>query len=144
MAPLSDAPPAEDLLRVTPAGHLLPTEGAGKRPVLGPAVMQGLDGFRHDTSSGLFGMAAGSFSGGLPPQLAWCRDLASRYLGEICHTPADTAHIAYVRQKDMKEVRTEQILGPDITKESYLQKQEKSIFKYRKLQEIDVRNTNNR
>jgi non-specific serine/threonine protein kinase len=93
MARLSDAPPAEDILRVTPTGHLLPTNEAGQGPALSPAVLQALDGFRHDTASGLFGMAAASFSGGLPPQLAWCRDLASRYLGEVCHTPSGTGHL---------------------------------------------------
>ena len=92
MARLSDAPAAEDLLRITPTGHLLPIQQVGK-PALSPAVMHALDGFGHDTASGLFGLAAGSFSGGLPSQLAWCRDLASRYLGEICHTPVDTAHV---------------------------------------------------
>ena len=82
--------------------------------------MQGLDGFRHDTSSGLFGMAAGSFSGGLPPQLAWCRDLASRYLGEICHTPADTAHIEPVPAPSASDLAELALSAPPMPGAEYL------------------------
>ncbi|HET6452160.1 MAG TPA: DEAD/DEAH box helicase, partial [Spirochaetia bacterium] len=77
----------------TPSGRILPAHESSEGLGLNASVVRVLEAFRDDTSSGLFDLAARSFSGGLPPQLAYWRGFASRYLGDICHTPAGTNHM---------------------------------------------------
>jgi superfamily II DNA or RNA helicase len=120
MAQVPDVPVAEDLLRVTPAGHLLPTREAGQGPALGSSLTQTLDAFRRDPAAGLFDLAARSFSGGLPPQLAWWRGLASRYLGEICHTPAGTGHLEPVPAPSASDLAELALSAPPMPGAEYL------------------------
>jgi hypothetical protein len=120
MASPANVPPTEDLLRVTPAGHLLPSSKADEGPTLGPDVSRALDALRGSAPSGLFELAARSFRGGLPSQLAWWRDLASRYLGEICHTPAGTAHLEPVPAPPPSDIAELLLSAPPMPGAEYL------------------------
>ena len=87
----ADALSSSDLLRVTPAGHLLAVERTAQTGGVSAAITRVLEAFRRGGAQGLFELAAHSVSGGLTPQLAWWRDFAGRYLAEACHMPATTA-----------------------------------------------------
>jgi len=88
---VADTVASPDLLRITPAGHLLPAEQPEHVRQASPAIRRILDAFRRSSAQGLFELAAHSASGGLPPDLAYWRDFAGRYLAEVCHTPAGIA-----------------------------------------------------
>jgi superfamily II DNA or RNA helicase len=89
---MASASVAQDYLRLTPAGRLLPVfeQAAG---VASPALRRVLDAFQRNPSEGLFELAAHPTSGGLPPQLAWWHDFAARCLHGLCHTPAGVADL---------------------------------------------------
>jgi len=73
-------------LRLTPSGHLhVQTAGPGEAP---PALARALAAFQLTEAAGLFELAAHPASGGLPPVLAYWRDLAGRCLHLRCLTPA--------------------------------------------------------
>lgn len=115
-----DAFAGGDLLRVTPTGHLVFAGEAGHGPALSPPVSHALQAFSTDCASGLFELAARSFSGGLPPQLAYWRDFASRYLGEICHTPGETAHLAPVPVPPAADIAQMLLSAPPMPGAEYL------------------------
>ena len=74
------------LLRLTPSGHLRVEQGGpGEAP---PALARALAAFQLSEAAGLFELAAHPASGGLPPVLAYWRDLAGRCLHLRCLTPA--------------------------------------------------------
>ena len=83
MFPETQSPSA---LRLTPSGHLhVQTAGPGEAP---PALARALAAFQLTEAAGLFELAAHPASGGLPPVLAYWRDLAGRCLHLRCLTPA--------------------------------------------------------
>jgi superfamily II DNA or RNA helicase len=116
----SDTRETDDLLRVTPAGRILPAREASEDLGLGAPVSRVLDAFREDTASGLFDLAARSFSGGLAPQLAYWRGFASRYLGEICHTPAGTGYLDPVPAPPPAEIAQLILSAPPMPGAEYL------------------------
>ncbi len=87
---MGDEPAIAGLLRITPAGHLLPASDSDHAG-LAPGLQRVLEAFREDPARGLFELAARPISGGLPPELAYWRDFAARYLGALCHTPTGTS-----------------------------------------------------
>jgi superfamily II DNA or RNA helicase len=79
--PLAEASP----LRLTPAGRLLPD--SSRTADASPALPRVLEAFHEGEAAGLFELAARPLSGGLPPGLAWWRELGARYLHLRCLTP---------------------------------------------------------
>ncbi len=120
MAKPLDVPLTADLVRITPVGHLLPAFEPGHAPGLTEPVQKALEALRGSPAAGLFELAARSFSGGLPPQLAFWRDLASRYLGEICHTPAGTADLEPVAAPPASDLAELMLSAPPMPGAEYL------------------------
>jgi non-specific serine/threonine protein kinase len=116
----ADVPPAEELIRVTPGGHLLPAFEAGRSSWLTAPIQQALEAMRGNVGAGLFDLAARQFSGGLPPQLDWCRDLASRYLGEICHTPAGFGELDPIPAPPVSDLAEIALSAPPMPGAEYL------------------------
>ncbi len=79
-----------------------------------------MEAFREDSSEGLFELAARPVSGGLPPQLAYWRDFAARYLGERCHTPAGTADPPPVAPPGAEDVAMLLLSAPPMQGAEYL------------------------
>ena len=82
---MSDPLTTTSPLRLTPAGHVL---AENKPPADGPLAAT-LAAFQDGEAAGLFELAARPPSGGLPPALAWWRELGARYLHLRCLTPDD-------------------------------------------------------
>jgi non-specific serine/threonine protein kinase len=74
-------------LRLTPGGKIHPIPGSEQS--LSPAARDVARAFGEGEGAGLFASAT-SAAGDLPPDLAFWRELASRYLVERCHTPMGT------------------------------------------------------
>ena len=83
-----------EYIRITPTGHLRPatdwTQAGATEPAAAASsstLRRAFEAFQTEAPAGLFELAAHPISGGLPPQLAYWRDFAARYLSERCHTP---------------------------------------------------------
>ena len=111
---------ASELLRITPAGHVLPASEAGSRSGLTPTVLRTLAAFHEGSAPGLFELAAQPVSGGLPPELAYWRDFASRYLVAICNTPVDSAELEPVPPPSPAEMMALLLSTPPMPGAEYL------------------------
>jgi len=90
---MADEPPGvdnrplapESYLYLTPAGHLHPVNPIPESTT--PFVQEVLAAFQSGVGEGLFELAARPAGEGLPPELAYWRQFAGRYLTALCHTP---------------------------------------------------------
>jgi len=78
------------------------------------------EAFQASASAGLFELAAHPTSGGLPPQLAYWRDFAARYLSERCHTPAEIADLPPVPPPSPADTMTLLLSLPPLQGAEYL------------------------
>ena len=116
----ADALSSSDLLRVTPAGHLLPVELSNRTGQVSAAITRILEAFRRGGAQGLFELGAHSASGGLPPQLAYWRDFAGRYLAEACHTPSGTVDMDAVPAPPADDLSVLLLSAPPMPGAEYL------------------------
>lgn len=78
-------------LRLTPQGRLL-IEGSQDAPALDADLAERLvEAFSHGSGNGLLRLGAGEVGRALPPTLAWWRDFAARFVGEMCARPSDAS-----------------------------------------------------
>ena len=82
--------------------------------------MRAQEAFQASASAGLFELAAHPTSGGLPPQLAYWRDFAARYLSERCHTPAEIADLPPVPPPSPADTMTLLLSLPPLQGAEYL------------------------
>jgi hypothetical protein len=87
-------------LAFTPSGHLVVVACHGAGPDVsddaGEAALSGrlrrlAKAFASSQAEGLFALATERLEGSLTPTLAYWREMAARYLTELCHTPEDAA-----------------------------------------------------
>ena len=117
---VGEAVTVSDILRITPAGHVLPVREAGSTSGPTPAVLRTLAAFHEGSAPGLFELAAQPVSGGLPPQLSYWRDFASRYLVEMCNTPVETAELEPVPPPSSADLTTLLLSTPPMPGAEYL------------------------
>ncbi len=75
-------------LTLSPHGQLLVVPSPSPRPSpdepLGERIRQA---FAQSQADGLLHLATRELTSALPPEFAWAREIASRYLTRLCHTP---------------------------------------------------------
>ncbi len=116
----------QDYLHVTPAGNLRPAPdwapAAASSPETVPSstLPRAREAFKASAAAGLFELAAHPTSGGLPPQLAYWRDFAARYLSERCHTPTGVAELQPVPPPSPADTMTLLFSVPPLQGAEYL------------------------
>ncbi|HEY6926005.1 MAG TPA: DEAD/DEAH box helicase, partial [Steroidobacteraceae bacterium] len=92
--------PATTLI-LTPAGHLLLTPAQDETPGLPEELQHRLEqAFHQSTGQGLVELGLREVGTVLPPNFAFWRDLAARYIIALCMTP-DTAAVPAPSQEDL-------------------------------------------
>ena len=114
------ASPVSDLLRITPAGHIIVTAHPEPGSAHAPGTRRILEAFHSSPAEGLFELAARPVSGGLPPVLAYWKGFAARHLSEICHTPAGSAVLEPAPQPSPAEMTEILLSAPPMPGGEYL------------------------
>ena len=126
---MAAAADVQEYLRLTPTGHLRPAsdwsgnaadKSAADEATPTSTLRRAFDAFQSDCPAGLFELAARPISGGLPPQLAYWRDFAVHYLGELCHTPMGTAELPQVPPPCAEDTMTFLLSAPPMQGGEYL------------------------
>ncbi len=114
-------------LAFTPSGHLTAVESTAELPAGSPdASSDGrmkrlVKAFATSQAEGLFALASERFEAPLAPSLAYWRDLAARYLTDLCHTPENAdLQLAAIPPPATTELSTLLLSVPPMSGAEYL------------------------